>query len=208
MNQSISALILAAGTSSRMGEPKQLLRLGDSLLLEHTIYRLLNERFAEVLAVIGHQAEEIRTRVQIDNTSFKWIENKDYLTGQSSSLKKGVEYLKEDHSNAMVFLSDLPFISEETVDLIYKAGKIQMNKSETPFVIRPTYKNVPGHPVFFGNINQNLFAELEGDTGGKSIMNRIPNRILIKVEDSGILFDIDTPDDYTKAKLKWRESNE
>lgn len=208
MNSSICAIILAAGTASRMGKPKQLLPLGDLALLEHTINRLVNENFTEVITVIGYEAINIKNRIPIDNERFRWVENEAYLTGQSSSLRVGIESLQKHHTNVMVFLGDLPFIQAETIRLIYKFGVDRMKENEEAFVIRPTYKEVPGHPVFFGHINKHHFAQLQGDNGGKPIMKRISNHILLEVEDPGILFDVDTPEDYVEAKKKWRRNHE
>ncbi|WP_153731528.1 nucleotidyltransferase family protein [Sporosarcina obsidiansis] len=208
MKPSICAIILAAGTSSRMGKPKQLLPLGEQSLLERTIHRLVDEDFSEVIAVIGHEAKAIKEKISIKNERFRWIENEAYLTGQSSSLKTGIVSLKEHHSHAMVFLGDLPFISDETIRLIYQTGVDRLKEYGESFVIRPTYKEVPGHPVFFGNINRHHFAQLQGDTGGKSIMKRIPHHILLEVEDEGILMDVDSPEDYVEAKRRWRGYHE
>lgn len=204
MKRSICAIILAAGTSSRMGRPKQLLPLGNRTLLEHTIQRLLKEDFSEVIAVIGHQSEVIKEMIPIHNERFRWVENVAYLTGQSSSLQVGIESLQKHHSHIMVFLSDLPFIEEQTIRLIYQTGLNRIQETVEPFVIRPMYEVVPGHPVFFGNINKNLFAGLQGDRGGKAIMKKIADHQLVQVDDPGILSDVDTPEDYEEAKKKWR----
>lgn len=200
MNPSICAIILAAGTSSRMGKPKQMLRLGNRALLEHVIHRSLQENFSEVIAVIGHEANTIKENVLIDSEHFRWVENEDYQSGQSSSLKKGVASLKEHHSNVMVFLGDLPFLSTETIRAIYQCGAERIRETDAPFIIRPTYNKVAGHPVFFGNIDRYLFEQLQGDTGGKAIMNQISDRISLGVEDKGILFDVDTPAQFEEAK--------
>lgn len=208
MRPSICAIILAAGTSSRMGQSKQLLPFGNRALLEHTIQRLLDEDFAEVIAVIGHESEAIKEMILLNNERFRWVENEVYLTGQSSSLRVGIENLQNDHSNVMVFLGDLPFIQEETIQLIYQSGVQRMQESEEPFVIRPTFKEAPGHPVFFGNIDKKLFIQLEGYSGGKAIMKKIADQLVLPVKDSGIVYDIDTPEDYVEAKRKWRNAHE
>ncbi|MCZ2258183.1 nucleotidyltransferase family protein [Sporosarcina sp. G11-34] len=200
MNTSICALILAAGTSNRMGKPKQLLLLGNRTILEHVIHHSLEKDFSEVIAVIGHETEMIKKVISIDDKRFRWVENADYLSGQSASLRIGIESLREHHSNIMVFLGDLPFTSTETIRLIYQSGVARMKESEEAFMIRPTHKGVSGHPVFFGNIDRNLFAQLQGDKGGKTIMNKISDHILLDVDDHGILFDVDTPSDYVEAK--------
>jgi molybdenum cofactor cytidylyltransferase len=200
MNSAISAIILAAGTSSRMGKMKQILALGDQTILEHVIHRTLVEDFSEVIVVVGHEAKAIRNAISIDNQRFRWVENEAYLSGQSTSLKLGIESLQEQQSNIMVFLGDLPFISAETIRLIYKTGMDKMKETDEAYTIRPTYKGISGHPVFFGNRNRDLFTQLHGDKGAKLIMDKIPNHIRLEVEDRGVLFDVDTPEDYAEAK--------
>lgn len=196
----VSAIILAAGTASRMGKSKQMLPLGERTLLEHVIHRTLSADFAEVLTVIGHEAEAIQKIIAIDDQRFRWIVNGAYRAGQSTSLKLGIENVQDNGSTIMVFLGDLPFISDDTIRLIYQAGVDQLTVSAEPFSIRPIYQGVAGHPVFFGNCTGDLFAALQGDKGAKAMMDKIPNHIRLEVEDSGILFDVDTPEDYTKAK--------
>ncbi|MCG7334695.1 nucleotidyltransferase family protein [Sporosarcina sp. ACRSM] len=201
MNPSICAIILAAGTSSRMGKTKQMLSLGNDPILEHVINCSLHENFSEVIAVIGHEANTIKENILIDSERFRWVVNESYLSGQSSSLKVGIESLKEVHPNLMVFLGDLPFLSTKTIRTIYQHGAKRLEETDAPFMIRPMYNGEVGHPVFFGNIDRHLFARLQGDTGGKAIMHQISDRIFLKVEDEGILFDVDTLADYQKAKI-------
>lgn len=200
MKPSICAIILAAGTSSRMGKPKQMLPLGNDPILEHVINCSLHENFSEVIAVIGHEANTIKENIVIDSERFRWVVNESYLLGQSSSLKVGVEDLKKHHSNIMVFLGDLPFLSTKTIHAIYRHGAKRLEETDAPFIIRPMYNGDVGHPVFFGNIDRHLFSQLQGDTGGKAIIHQISDRIFLKVEDDGILFDVDTLADYEKAK--------
>ena len=200
MNATVCAIILAAGTSSRMGKPKQLLTLRDQTILEHVIQRTLNEDFSEIITVIGHEAKTIKKMIPVDHKRFRWVVNEAYLTGQGSSLKVAIENLQKHHSHIMVFLGDLPFITAETVRLIYKSGVDRLKETEEAFIVRPTNKGVSGHPVFFGNINRDYFSQLQGDKGARSIMSKVSDHVRLEVEDRGILFDVDTPEDYANAK--------
>ncbi|MEH7122360.1 nucleotidyltransferase family protein [Bacillus sp. JJ1773] len=198
-NPSVCAVILAAGTSSRMGQPKQLLELNGLPLLEHVIRVALSADFSEIITVIGCEAAKIQKSISIEDPRFRWIFNEDYLSGQGSSLKTGIINAGDCHSGVMVFLGDLPFIAESTVQSIYQFGKDMLNKQQESFVIQPEYHGITGHPVFFGHPNRNIFMELQGDRGAKAIMNKIPHRQSISMDDRGILFDIDTPESYDKA---------
>lgn len=200
MTQSIGAIILAAGTSSRMGQLKQLLPLKGRPLLEHVIEKVLAENFNEIVTVVGYESEKIKKEILIENRRFRWILNEDFSTGQSSSLKKGIVSIDEKTSGIMVFLGDLPFCSQETIHSIYELGSEMLKLCQNSFVIQPVYKGNPGHPAFFGHVDKKLFFELEGDQGAKIIMDRIQVHKKLSVEDEGIQFDIDTPEAYSKAE--------
>ncbi|HEX7066319.1 MAG TPA: nucleotidyltransferase family protein [Bacillales bacterium] len=199
----VKAMILAAGTSSRMGTPKQLLRLGDTPLLQHVTQNILRFDFSEIIAVIGHEAEEIKRSVQIEDERFRWVINPEYASGQSTSLRKGIESCGS--SDIMVFLGDEPLISEQTVQTIFQFGFKKQSVSSEPFVVRPSYQSTPGHPVFFGNAQKIDFSNLDGDRGAKKIINRLESRHIVPVNDKGILMDVDTPENYENVKQVWLE---
>ncbi|HEX6923226.1 MAG TPA: nucleotidyltransferase family protein [Bacillales bacterium] len=199
----VKALILAAGTSNRMGTPKQLLRLGDKPLLQHVIQNILRFDFSEIIAVIGHEAEKIKRSVQIEDKRFRWVINSEYLSGQSTSLRKGIESC--GHSSIMVFLGDEPLISEQTVQTIFRFGLEKHSVSTEPYVVRPSYQSTPGHPVFFGNAQKIDFSILDGDRGAKEIIRRLESRHILPVKDQGISMDVDTPENYENVKRIWME---
>lgn len=203
MNPSICAIILAAGTSSRMGRSKQLLLLNDKPLLEHVIQKALAAPFSEIVTVIGSEAEQIKKKITIDDERFQWIVNENYSCGQSSSLKAGISYVGRQHDGIMIFLGDLPFLSYETIKSVMNAGIMRLRDCEESFIIQPSYIGEVGHPVFFGHFNRDLFLKIKGDKGAKTIMKDISLRIQLDVEDEGILFDIDTPEAYERAKQYW-----
>lgn len=196
----IAAIILAAGTASRMGEPKQLLIVNGKKLLEHTIALTLPIPFTEIMTVIGYEAERIVNKIEVNDSRFRWLVNEAYKEGQSSSLKCAIRALREEIKSVMIFLGDVPFIKQDTVTSIINEGLKMAEEIDEPFVIRPTYKGKSGHPVFFGNIDRTLFEQIQGDVGAKKIIQRIENITFLPVDDEAILFDVDTPADYESAK--------
>src|SRR5699024_5103870 len=126
--------------------------------------------------------------------------NADFLSGQSTSLKVGVNSLSSSANSFMLFLGDLPYIEQRTVREVFKAGLHMIRKKKGTFVIRPQYNNIPGHPVFFGNVTKELFHKIVGDKGDRAIMKNFNCQIYLDVTDEGILLDIDTPEDYKKAR--------
>ena len=202
MTFTISAVILAAGSSNRMGEPKQVLSLGSSTMLEQVIQLALHEDFEEVITVIGNEAQMIKETICVEDPRFRWIVNEDYLSGQSTSLKAGVASVHESHNNIMVFLGDTPFISPDTIQKVIYVAQQKFMESGGSFVIRPVYDGTAGHPVFFGNIDKSLFSQLQGDVGAKPIISQVTDYVQLEVTDDGILFDVDTKEQYAKAKKR------
>lgn len=204
--ENICAIILAAGTSSRMGVLKQLLPLNDKPILEHVIETALAENFSAVYTVTGYESERVQSEMNILDQRHHWIINDDYSDGQSTSLKKALQHIHQDYDSAMIFLGDMPFIKSETVRVIYSEGKNLYLQHNDPFMIRPQYDKRIGHPVFIGNINSNLIEQLEGDSGFRSLKNVFKVRKFIDVEDEGSNHDIDTKEQY-EAVMKKLESN-
>jgi molybdenum cofactor cytidylyltransferase len=202
METGVFALILAAGTSSRMGTPKQLLDWGGTPLLEQVIRKTLALPFSEVVAVVGHRAKEIRRLIRIEDDRFRWVVNRDYAAGQSTSLLAGLASGEGRHHSAMVFLGDQPLIAEETIRRILESGLEQLRalRKPEPLVVRPSFRNIPGHPVFLGNIGLRNLTRLKGDLGAKEMLRTIRNRTIQSVEDSGVVLDIDTPQAYESTR--------
>ncbi|MDT8860883.1 nucleotidyltransferase family protein [Alkalihalobacillus sp. MEB130] len=196
----VGAVLLAAGTSSRMGTAKQLLQLQKKTLLETVLDQVLTHPFEKVYVVLGHRAEEIKNSVATSSEYVRWIDNPNYKEGQSTSILKAMNSLDSSVDSVMFFLTDQPFIRSNTVSKILTVGCERMRHDSNPFVIRPTYKNKPGHPVFWGNVSGVPFSQLSGDSGGKEIMH-LMQKELVPVSDRYVLFDIDTPDDYKEAQL-------
>jgi molybdenum cofactor cytidylyltransferase len=203
METGVFALILAAGTSSRMGTPKQLLDWGGMPLLEHVIRKTLTFPFPEVVAVVGHLADEIRRLIRIEDERFRWVVNRDYAAGQSTSLLAGLASGEGRYHSAMVFLGDQPLIAEETIRRIFESGLEQLRtlRKPEPLVVRPSFRDIPGHPVFLGNIQSINLTGLKGDRGAKGVICTIQRRTILSVEDPGVVMDIDTPQAYESTKL-------
>ncbi len=196
----VCACILAAGMSTRMGRSKQLLDWHGGYLLEHIIGKLLRHDFQQVYAVIGHEAEMIQERITISDPRFHWIINEEYAKGQSTSVKCALDQGILQHKAVAIFLGDLPFLKEQTIQNILSEGKKRSLSADGPFVIQPSYQGTPGHPVYFGNLTKESYADLDGDQGMKAIIRSMKSRFLLPVEDEGIFLDLDTPEAYEQLK--------
>lgn len=199
-NKGYCAIILAAGSSTRMGHTKQLLSLGDKTILGKVIFDVLAHPFEKVYTVIGHEVARIQDTISIDDVRFEWLFNPEYKKGQSTSLKLALRHALREFSHVFIFLGDLPLIAKETIARLLETSLTLTSQRIDTFLVRPTYEGIIGHPVFLGNMTPALVEKIHGDHGIKSIRDDIGEKINLPVEDAGVVFDIDTPNDYERLK--------
>jgi molybdenum cofactor cytidylyltransferase len=190
----ISAVILSAGESSRMGRPKALLPIDGQTFIERIVGALRQGGIERIVVVLGFNAEELRR--QIAHLAVEILINPDYRRGQLSSLQVAVRHLQkvENCHGMMVHLVDHPYIDPQLVQLMVR----RFDESKVSIVV-PRHQGKRGHPVIFSS---SLFAELLGapmDRGAKSVVNGHRDDTLeIDTEDVGVTLDIDTPDLYRR----------
>ncbi len=186
----ISAIILAAGESKRMGQPKQLLPFRGSTLLGQIMENLLQSQAAEIIVVLGYQAEKIIP--QIAREPVKIVVNPDFDQGMSSSIKCGLSHISEAADGVMIVLGDQPLIEKETIDLL-----IKKHRQSERGIILPVYKGIRGHPVIFKMKYKDELLRLTGDIGGKQIVERHPSDVLeVEVDYESVVISIDAESDY------------
>ena len=203
-NADVSAVILAAGTSTRMGRPKQLLPLGGTTLLAHAIENVRSAGLVEIVLVLGASAEAIRRQLpQALLESLKVVVNQAYTQGMASSLREGLSALNPHAEAALIILGDQPLVRPHTLHQIM-AG---FHRSGAQIVI-PSYEGKRGNPVLLGRPVFPEAMSLEGDTGCRAIFaNHVDAILEVGVEDSGILLDIDDQGDYDRLTLSIREQH-
>ncbi len=195
----LSAVILAAGASTRMGRPKQLLPLGDRVLLQRIVDEVVGSRVNEIILVLGHAAEEIRRRIRLPETS-RVVLNEDHVQGQSGSLRLGLGAVDSRAVAAAIVLGDQPGVTHALIDRVAAA----FLDAELP-AARPVYDGggrgrVPGHPVFLARRLWCHVDALRGDEGARSLLAAHPEWLLeVSVEGSAPT-DIDTWQDYEECR--------
>lgn len=195
----IAAILLAAGRSSRMNYPKPLLEWQGRTLLEHQMDQLAKLPVAEIIVVLGHESDRILEKVSSHDQRVSFIICDDFQEGLSASLKCGLQQAIGKYAGVFLMLGDLPLIQSCTFERVYETGAKLLDTSGEPFVVQPSYKGHPGHPVFIGHFGLLNWQILEGDVGAKPLIKQIENRILLETEDRGVVFDIDTPEAYMEA---------
>ena len=190
----ISAILLAAGESNRMGRPKQLLPFGQSTIIEQAIDNLLNSAVSECIVVLGYSAEEVIKTIA--NKPVKIAINPHYRQGMSTSIITGLNQIDSRAQAVMVALGDQPFIDSEPINSLMEAF-IANNKG----IAIPVYQGKRGHPVIFNIKYKGELLRLRGDIGGREIIDRHPDDVLeVAVDCEGVCIDIDTMDNYTRTK--------
>ena len=186
----ISAIILAAGESKRMGRPKQLMPLGDTTILERTVDNFLGSKVSEVLVVLGHKAEDMVKLIAKRPVTITI--NPDYRAGMSTSIVAGLSLVSDRSEGVILASGDQPFVDSQTINRLVK-GFYNHDKG----IAIPTYQGRRGHPVIFSIKYKEELLKLKGDIGGRQIIKDHPDDILeVAVDAESIITDIDTISDY------------
>jgi molybdenum cofactor cytidylyltransferase len=190
----IVGIILSAGESKRMGTPKQLLPWGKTIILQQVIDNAAASHLEQILLVLGSHAGEIAGKITI-SPKIEIVVNHDFKEGMSSSVKCGIKNAPAGADAFMLLLGDQPFISPAIINRLL--DEYQTSKHG---IVIPVYNGKHGHPVIFAaKYKQELLAI--ADQGAKAVVNNHLQDILeVPLDAPEILTDIDTPQDYQKAK--------
>lgn len=182
-----AGIVLAAGGSSRLGQPKQLLAWQGEPLVRRVARTALESGLSPVMVVTGAYGEQVAQA--LEDLSVTIIHNPAWEAGQSTSVRAGLSALPKEIGSAIFFLSDQPFVTAELVGKILWAH----SRSLAPLVA-PRVAGRRANPVLF---DHDAFAELgalSGDAGGRSLFERYPT-VWVEWDDPSLLEDIDTPED-------------
>jgi len=189
----ISAIVLAAGTSSRMGSPKPLLMVGGRTLLEHVLQTVRDAHVDDIVVVLGHEANRVRSHVSFDGA--RSVVNPAYAEGMSSSIRAGVQAADARSDGFLIVLGDQPFVDPATIGALMA----RRNGSNAKILI-PTYEGRRGNPVLLDRSLSEEVQSITGDQGCRAIFGRHSQGILeVPVDDPGILVDLDTPEQIAQA---------
>jgi molybdenum cofactor cytidylyltransferase len=188
--EQIGGIILAAGRSSRFGEPKQLLLWKGELLIRHVATTALKAGLSPVVVVVGSSGVEVEA--VINDLPVRIVNNKDWMTGISSSIKVGITALPKEIGGAVFLQVDQPHIPTLLIKSLIEAHQITLNP-----IIAPQIDGQRGNPVFFDACTFLKLLSLEGDAGGRVLFGQFPVQWLTW-HDSNLLMDIDSPEDYRK----------
>ncbi len=190
--ENISAIILAAGASKRIGRPKQLLSVGGKPAIVHCVHKVLAAGIEDVLVVLGHHATAIR-RVLADYP-VKFVSNHDLSTGMIGSVQYGISALDKSTQAALICPCDYVVIKAGTITALIRCFK----QLEYPAIVRPSYKGVKGHPVIF---HRKFFHQIQASSMLRDVVRTNLEMVYdMDVDDEGVIMDMDTWDAYLKIK--------
>lgn len=182
----IPAIVLAAGSSSRLGRPKQLVEFEGETLLNRTL-RLAREAGADpVLAVLGAHIEQIRPTLP---TQIQIVENNDWQSGMASSLRAGIHAIAPGAPGVLLLLCDQPRVTAAHLRALVAAFSVQ-----PPFIAASRYAGKRGIPAAFPKSLFPALAALQGDKGARAILAD-PPCALVEIDFPGASVDVDLPDD-------------
>jgi molybdenum cofactor cytidylyltransferase len=186
----VAAIVLAAGGSARMGQPKQLLPISARPMVRHVTQAVLAVGLAQVVVVTGARAEAV-TAVLADLPVDVEL-NEAWAEGMSSSIRQGLRALRPEIQAALLVLGDQPSLTPELLELL-----VVRYRTTGAAIVAPFYKGQRGNPVLF---DRELFPELlavQGDRGGRLLLDRHRNRVeQVDLDDPAVILDIDSPQDY------------
>ncbi|GAA4295560.1 nucleotidyltransferase family protein [Nibribacter koreensis] len=188
---SIAIIILAAGSSSRMGHPKQQLSYQGKTLVQHVAEIALGSKADQVLVVLGANSEQIIP--EIAHLPIKYINNLNWEEGMAASIKAGLHVLQKFHpvsTNALFLLCDQPLITADLLNAMMQA-KDQTDKG----IIACAYAETVGAPVLFDARYFTELNQLQGQEGAKKVLLKHMNQVHA-IPFPAAALDIDTPEDY------------
>jgi molybdenum cofactor cytidylyltransferase len=188
----ISAILLAAGQSQRMGGDNKLIKkYNKKHLINHILDTLIKSKIKKIIIVLGFQTSRVK-KIIVKNKKINFVYNKNYKFGMASSIKTGLKRISKKNIGFLIIHADMPNISRKIINKLYDVIK---SKDKEIFV--PTYKRKLGNPVGFKYSMIKTLKKIKGDKGAKKIIKKNKKKIyLIKVNSESIFNDLNTTRDF------------
>jgi len=190
--KNISAIVLAAGLSSRMGKIiKLLVDFGGLPMIRHVVQQVLASNVSEVHVVVGHEAEEVKAALV--DLPITMVDNPLYKEGLSASLRAGITSLLSGSDATLICLGDMPLVSKTLINSLID----EFDPSQGKSICVPIYEGQRGNPILW---SAEFFPEMagsSGDTGARFLLEHHPQAIIeVPQPYQSALVDIDTHEDF------------
>lgn len=186
----IAAILLAAGSSRRMGANKLLLDINGEASVRRAARLLQAAGLAPLIAVLGHEAAQVRP--SLSGLPFICVINADYASGMAGSLTAGLAALPAEVEAVLIHLADMPLVTREDIAALCAAFAPDAGRA----ICIPVHNGQRGNPVLLGRQIFPALAKISGDQGAKMVIRQHAHLIAEVPANPGVLVDIDTPEAY------------
>ncbi|MDH3498427.1 MAG: nucleotidyltransferase family protein [Gemmatimonadota bacterium] len=197
----VAGIVLAAGTSSRLGRNKLLLELGGESVLRRTVRNAIEGGLVPVLVVLGFEADQARDALA--GLACEPVDNPDYRLGINRSLRAGLAAVPAEAAAAVVLLADMPLVTGAMVAAVVRAYR----RSAAPLVISQ-YGGTQAPPTLYDRSLFGEFEEREGEGGGKRVVERHRREAVSIAFPPDALVDLDLRDDYRRLQSLFAENTQ
>jgi molybdenum cofactor cytidylyltransferase len=211
MTEQLTAIVLAAGLSRRMGKDnKLLLPFGETTILASTLSNILSAELGETCVVLGHEADDVmyilmqnfKLQMSLRNrrqSNFLLLTNDDYEKGMTTTIQTGVGASSDKSAGYMICLSDMPFITPAEYQFLKEQFLIIWTK-DPQAIVQPIFEGKRGNPTIFSSFYKKDILNLSYTEGCKPIVQAHQNHVyLVEMPTDSVLKDIDSEEEYTKA---------
>jgi molybdenum cofactor cytidylyltransferase len=188
----ITGIILASGSAKRMQREKLLLDVGGKPIVERVISTAADSLLDEVILI--YRRDEIKEIAK--HYSIRSVYNGRSGDGQSAALKLGITMASPNTDAFMFLVGDQPFLNVRTINIL-----IELFKEGTSPIIVPSYQDRSGNPVIFSSALKEDLLGIEGDCGGRILIERMPEQVkLVPIKESIEGLDVDTLEIYNEIQ--------
>ena len=186
----VSAILLAAGQSRRMGTVNKLLAdVHGATMVARVADEVLASKVTGVYVVTGHEDDQVREALV--GRALEYAHNAAYEEGLSTSLRRGIEALPRDVDGAVVCLGDMPRVSPTVIDRLIEA----FEQAPGDVICVPTFRGKRGNPVLWARRYFAYMQDLRGDVGARHLIGEFSDCVHeVPMDDDGVLTDVDTPE--------------
>jgi molybdenum cofactor cytidylyltransferase len=193
----ITAIVPAAGLSSRMGQNKLLMTFGGKVLIAHAVDTLRASEIDEIVVVLGHEADLVRSR--LEGKRVRFVDNPDYRAGLSTSVRAGMEAAPKEADAIMIYLADQPLIEPDEINRLIQAFAEAKRSGKS--IVVPFFENRRGNPVILDASYRAMALDIVGDVGCRRIIKLYPEQVfVVQMQTDHVVRDVDNPEDFLRVR--------
>ena len=196
-NSYVTAILTAAGFSSRMSGYKPLLKWQNTTLIEYQIKTLFDAGVDEVMVVVGYNYKSITP--YIENSKASFVINNKFASGRATSIIEGMKFVSPDTTSIMILGVDQPRNSVIINQLLYQHASLDH------LITYPSFDGKGGHPIIFSSLlREELMLISETSSGIRLITEKYKDKInKVEMQEPLVRLDLNTSHEYSEAFARW-----